>query len=103
MALFLYPPLTVAGGATETKQDIIIGHVDGIEGALSTLNAKDFATEATSQKLRKWPYANFASITPTEDATEKVYTYKTSGGATVGTITITKATGVISYSPDKVV
>jgi hypothetical protein len=30
--------------ATEAKQDTIIGHVDGIEGALTALSGKDFAT-----------------------------------------------------------
>jgi hypothetical protein len=40
--------------ATEAKQDTIIGHVDGIEGALTTLNDKDFATQTTlSQILAK--------------------------------------------------
>ena len=40
--------------ATEAKQDTIIGHVDGIEGALTALNDKDFATQTTlSQILAK--------------------------------------------------
>ena len=37
--------------ATEAKQDAIIGHVDGIEGALTTLNDKDFATQTTLATL----------------------------------------------------
>jgi hypothetical protein len=37
--------------ATEAKQDTIIGHVDGIEGALATLNDKDFATQTTLATL----------------------------------------------------
>ena len=37
--------------ATEAKQDTIIGHVDGIEGALTTLNGKDFATQTTLATL----------------------------------------------------
>lgn len=40
-----------SGAATEAKQDTIIGHVDGIEGALTTLNAKDFATQTTLAAL----------------------------------------------------
>jgi hypothetical protein len=61
------------------------------------------ASEATLQLLKKWPYATYASITPTEDATNTYFTYKTSGGATVGTVTTNKSTGVITFSPNKVV
>jgi hypothetical protein len=32
--------------ATEAKQDTIIGHVDGIEGTLTSIDNKDFATSA---------------------------------------------------------
>ena len=126
MALFVWPPQNVntTGLATEDKQDDIVtkldgietavastntkldtidGHIDGIEGELATLNAKDFATETTLQKTRKWPYATYSTITPTEDVNNEYYTYKNSGGTTVGTITIAKATGIITYSPDKVV
>lgn len=39
------------GAATSAKQDTIIGHVDGIETALTTLNAKDFATQTTLAAL----------------------------------------------------
>jgi hypothetical protein len=78
------------------------GYVDGIESALSTLNSKDFATESTLAKIKKWPYATHNTIEPTEDATNEYYTYKNSGGTTVGTITKVKATGIITYSPDKV-
>jgi len=35
------------GASTAANQSTIIGHVDGIESALTTLNAKDFATETT--------------------------------------------------------
>lgn len=41
----------IAAPATEAKQDTLIGHVDGIEGALATLNAKDFATQTTLAAL----------------------------------------------------
>lgn len=96
-------------GSTNTKLDTlhtdiattIAGYVDGIEGALTTLNAKDFATEATLAKLKKWPYATHNTITPTSDVNNEYYTYKNSGGTTVGVITKAKATGVITYSPDK--
>lgn len=131
MALFVWPPQNVntSGLATEAKQDVtntkldtiagyvdgietavastntkldtIDGHIDGIEGALTTLNAKDFATEATLAKTRKWPYATHAKIVPTSDVNNEYYTYKTSGDVTVGTITKAKATGIITYSPDK--
>lgn len=95
--------LETAVAATNTKLDTIAGHIDGIEGELATLNAKDFATETTLQKTRKWPYATHNTIVPTEDVNNEYYTYKNSGGTTVGTITIAKATGIITYSPDKVV
>ena len=36
---FLNTAATITGGATETKQDTIIGHVDGIEGLLGTIDA----------------------------------------------------------------
>lgn len=110
MALFVWPPQNVntSGLATEAKQDVtntkldtIAGYVDGIEGALTTLNAKDFATEATLAKTRKWPYATHAKIVPTSDVNNEYYTYKTSGDVTVGTITKAKATGIITFSPDK--
>jgi len=91
------------GLATEAKQDTIITAVDGIEAALATLNAVNFATEATQQKLRKWPYATHAKIAPSEDVTNKYYTYKTAADVTVGTITINKSTGLITYSPDRTV
>lgn len=37
--------------ATEEKQDTIIWHVDGIEGQLTTLNTKDFATTAKQDTI----------------------------------------------------
>ena len=37
----------ISAPSTEAKQDTIIGHVDGIETALTTLNGKDFATQTT--------------------------------------------------------
>ena len=40
-----------AGGSTSANQVTIIGHVDGIEAALTTLNAKDFATQTTLAAL----------------------------------------------------
>lgn len=41
----------IAAPATEAKQDAIIGHVDGIEGAITNLNDKDFATQTTLATL----------------------------------------------------
>jgi len=40
-----------AGASTSVKQDSIISYVDGIEGALATLIAKDFATQTTLAAL----------------------------------------------------
>lgn len=54
----LTPPAAITGFATEAKQDTIIGHVDGIESLLTTIDAdtstiaaKDFATETTLASL----------------------------------------------------
>jgi hypothetical protein len=66
------------------------------------INTVGLATEATLAKTKKWPYATHSSITPTEDVNNEYYTYKNSGGTPVGTITIAKTTGIITYSPDKV-
>lgn len=89
--------------ATSAKQDTLAGKVDSTNTKLDTLIAKDFATETTLQKTRKWPYATFAKIVPTSDVNNEYYTYKTSGDVTVGTITKAIATGIVTYSPDKVV
>jgi len=40
------------GASTSAKQDTIISHVDGIETALTTLNGKDFSTEAKLEAVR---------------------------------------------------
>ena len=37
----------IAAPSTEAKQDTIISHIDGLETAFTTLNAKDFATQTT--------------------------------------------------------
>jgi hypothetical protein len=131
MALFVWPPQNVntTGLATEAKQDTLIAAVDGVEGKLDTLIAKDFATsakqdttntkldtliakdfatEVTLQKLREWPYATWDKQALTEGATTDTWTY-TSGVSTVGTITITytdSTKGTIQdvvYSPVKAV
>ena len=39
------------GASTEAKQDNIISYVDEIESGLTTLNAKDFATQATLSEI----------------------------------------------------
>jgi len=39
------------GASTEAKQDNIISYVDEIESGLATLNAKDFATQATLSEI----------------------------------------------------
>jgi hypothetical protein len=124
MTLFVYPPITIStsGLATEAKQDDIIGYIDTIETLLGVLNAKDFATqttlatratEATAQKLREWPYADYDWIGDVWNAGTftETFTYKTggAGGASVGTaiIVYTDATraqpATVAYSPAKVV
>lgn len=54
----LTPPAAISGFATSAKQDTIIGHVDGVETLLgtidadtSTLAATDFATEAKQDDI----------------------------------------------------
>lgn len=89
----------------------IAGYVDGIEGKLDTLHTDVGTTiagyvdgiEGLLGKIRAWPYATYANIVKTSDATYNYYTYKTSGGVTVGTITETIATGDVNFSPDKAV
>lgn len=44
-------PVTVSGVATAANQVTTIGHIDGIETSLNTLNAKDFATQTTSAAI----------------------------------------------------
>ena len=41
----------LAAPSTEAKQDVIIGHIDTLETAFTTLNAKDFATQTTLAAL----------------------------------------------------
>ena len=41
----------ISSPSTETKQDTIIGYIDGIETALTTLLAKDFATQTTLAEI----------------------------------------------------
>jgi hypothetical protein len=92
----------------ETQLSNITDNVDDIEGKLDTLNAKDFATETTLQKLREWPYATWDKQALTEGATTDTWTY-TSGVTTVGTITITYTDATkgtiqdVVYSPVKAV
>jgi ribosomal protein L17 len=38
--------------ATEAKQDTIIGHVDGIEGTLTSIDGKDFATSVKQEDIK---------------------------------------------------
>lgn len=40
-----------SGAATSAKQDTVIGHIDGLEAAFTTLNANDFATEAKQDDI----------------------------------------------------
>lgn len=67
-----------SGAATSAKQDTIIGHVDGIEGALTTLNAKDFATETTlASLLAKSDRSKLGSNTPTAYTTTSISAFVT--------------------------
>jgi hypothetical protein len=76
----------------------------------TALIAKDFATETTLQKLRKWPYAAHNSIEGAFNPLTFVetFTYK-DGVATVGTITIQYADALknppttTTFSPAKAV
>lgn len=49
MTTYIWPQQSVslAGAATEAKQDVIIGHIDGVEATLTAIAAKDFSTETT--------------------------------------------------------
>lgn len=79
----------------------IDGHVDGVEGALATLNAKDFATQVTLDALKTSVEARLGgSLVPgaydyigtdTSGALTDVHTYKLggAGGAVVKTVTVT--------------
>jgi hypothetical protein len=42
----------IAAPATEAKQDVIAGHVDGVETLLTALKEKDFATETKLEAVR---------------------------------------------------
>jgi hypothetical protein len=105
--------LSASGISTEAKQDTIISAVDDIEAALATLNAVDFATEATLLKLREWPYATHDCFTTSwDDGTfTEVISYRTGGvaGTVVGTMTTVFTDANRSahvstvYSPAKVV
>ena len=86
MTLFVWPGTTIdalplpSGAATSTKQDTIIGHVDGLESSLTSLVNK------TSGALVP---VSFDSITANYGgATTNVYTYK-QGLTTVATLTVT--------------
>ena len=118
MALYVFPrtPISASGLATEAKQDDIITAL-GIVATEATLAnvltdtnalvAKDFATETTLQKIRKWPYATFDKQSLTQGALTDTWEYL-DGVIVVGTIVITytDATKVtisnITYAPDKV-
>jgi hypothetical protein len=117
----ILPAAEVPGAAQESTSQDILTAVDGVETGLALLATEatatgianaltTLATEATATgiaatvtKLRKWPYETHAKIEPSSDATNDYYTYKTALDVTVGTITINKTTGLITYSPDKVV
>jgi hypothetical protein len=97
--------LDKTGLATDTKQDDIITAIGDVETAVDDVATAIglVAKEATLQLLKKWPYTTYADIEPSEDVTNTYFTYKTSGGTTVGTVTTNKSTGKITFSPDKVV
>lgn len=60
----------IAAPATEAKQDVLISHIDGVEGSLGTLNGKDFATEATqARRYAGGKSSKTASVTASGDTT----------------------------------
>jgi hypothetical protein len=65
----LTPPAAITGYATSAKQDTIIGHVDGIEGLLTTIDADTgtIATEVagllTDTELRATPVPVSGTVT----------------------------------------
>ena len=70
--------VTVTGVSTSAKQDTIIGHVDGIEGLLTTIDADtgNIATEVagllTDTELRATPVPVSGTVTATPTGTQNV-------------------------------
>lgn len=63
----LTPPEAITGFATSTKQDTIIGHVDGIEGLLSTIDADTGNLGGILTALEvidDWDESNRAKVNP---------------------------------------
>jgi hypothetical protein len=56
--------LDTTGLATEAKQDTIIGHVDGIETALTAANASLDGIEASASVLDDWDESDRAKVNP---------------------------------------
>lgn len=74
----LTPPAAITGFATSAKQDTIIGHVDGIEALLTTIDADtgNIATEVagllTDAELRATPVPVSGTVTATPTGTQNV-------------------------------
>lgn len=72
----LTPPAAITGFATSAKQDTIIGHVDGIEGLLTTIDgdtgtiATEVAGLLTDTELRATPVPVSGTVTANLSATD---------------------------------
>lgn len=106
----LTPPSAITGFATSAKQDTIIGHVDGIEGLLTTIDgdtgtiATEVAGLLTDTELRATPVPVSGTVTANLGATDNAVlddiaadteAIKTS---LAGTLTVTGGGGGVEYT-----
>lgn len=106
----LTPPAAITGFATSAKQDTIIGHVDGIEGLLTTIDgdtgtiATEVAGLLTDTELRATPVPVSGTVTANLGATDNAVlddiaadteAIKTS---LAGTLTVTGGGGGVEYT-----
>jgi chromosome segregation ATPase len=108
MALFVYPAtqVSISGGATEAKQDVIITELQDVNtelntqsSTLSSLNAKDFATQTTLASLNS---KDFATQTTLAALNSKVTAVDTTDKATATnqTTQITSLSNIESHIND---
>ena len=84
-----------SGGATAANQATIIGHVDGIEALLTTIDADTDAIKTAVQILDDWDDSNYANVNINLAGSDA----PTGGGAESGALRVTIAndsTGVLS-------
>lgn len=106
----LTPPAAITGFSTSAKQDTIIGHVDGIEGLLTTIDgdtgtiATEVAGLLTDTELRATPVPVSGTVTANLSATDNAVlddialdteAIKTS---LAGTLTVTGGGGGTEYT-----